>query len=31
MSMTEQTHERDIMERLELKVRPFVKELKLLF
>lgn len=30
-SMTERTHERDIMERLELKVRPFVKELKYYF
>ena len=31
MSMTEQTHEREIMERLELKVRPIVKELKFYF
>lgn len=31
MSMTEQTHERDIMERLELKVRPIVNELKFYF
>lgn len=31
MSMTEQTQERDIMERLELKVRPIVKELKFYF
>ncbi len=31
MSMTEQTQERDIMERLELKVRPLVKELKFYF
>ena len=31
MSMTEQTHERDIMERLELKVRPITKELKFYF
>ena len=30
-SMTEKTHERDIMERLELKVRPFVNELKYYF
>ncbi len=30
-SMTEQTHERDIMERLELKVRPIIKELKFYF
>jgi hypothetical protein len=25
MAMTDQTHEKDIMERLELKVRPIVK------
>lgn len=31
MSMTEMTQERDIMERLELKVRPIVKELKFYF
>ena len=31
MSMTEQTQERDVMERLELKVRPLVKELKFYF
>ena len=31
MSMTEQTHERDIMQRLELKVRPLTKELKFYF
>ena len=31
MSMTEQTQERDIMERLELKVRPIVNELKFYF
>ena len=31
MSMTEQTQERDIMERLELKVRPFTKELRFYF
>jgi len=30
-SMTEQTHEKDVMERLELKVRPIVKELKYYF
>lgn len=30
-SMTEQTHEKDIMERLELKIRPIVKELKYYF
>ena len=30
-SMTEKTHERDIMERLELKIRPFVNELKYYF
>ncbi len=31
MSMTDQTQERDIMERLELKVRPIIKELKFYF
>ena len=31
MSMTEQTQEREIMERLELKVRPITKELKFYF
>lgn len=31
MSMTDHTHERDIMERLELKVRPLTKELKYYF
>ena len=31
MSMTDRTHEKDIMERLELKVRPLVKELKYYF
>ena len=30
-SMTEKTHERDVMERLELKVRPFVRELSYYF
>jgi len=30
-SMTEPTHEKDIMERLELKIRPIVKELKYYF
>jgi len=30
-SMTEKTHERDVLERLELKVRPFVRELKYYF
>ena len=30
-SMTEKTHERDVMERLELKVRPFLHELKPFF
>lgn len=30
-SMVEKTHERDIMERLELKIRPIVKELKYYF
>ena len=28
LSMTEHTHERDIMERLELKIRPLTKELR---
>ena len=31
MSMPEHTHERDIMERLELKIRPFTNELKYYF
>ena len=31
LSMTEATHERDVMERLELKVRPLVKELRYYF
>ena len=31
MSMTEQTQEREIMEKLELKVRPIVKELRFYF
>ena len=31
MSMTDQTQERDIMERLELKIRPITKELKFYF
>ena len=31
MSITEKTQERDILERLELKVRPLVKELKFYF
>lgn len=31
MAMTDQTHEKDIMERLELKVRPIVNELKFYF
>ena len=30
-SITEKTHERDVLERLELKVRPFVRELKYYF
>ena len=30
-SMTETTHEKDVMERLELKIRPIVKELKYYF
>lgn len=31
MSMPERTHERDIMERLELKIRPFTNELRYYF
>ena len=31
LSMTEKTHERDIMERLELKIRPIVRELRYYF
>jgi len=31
LSMTNATHERDVMERLELKVRPLVKELRYYF
>ena len=31
MSMTDQTQERDIMERLELKIRPITKELRFYF
>ena len=31
LSMTDRTHERDIMERLELKIRPLVKELRYYF
>ena len=31
VSMTEQTHERDVLERLELKLRPLVKELQYYF
>ncbi len=31
LSMTDRTHERDVMERLELKVRPLVKELRYYF
>lgn len=31
VSMTEKTHERDIMEKLELKVRPLTKELRYYF
>lgn len=30
-SMTEKTHERDIMEKLEIKIRPIVRELKYYF
>ena len=31
LSMTDQTHERDVMERLELKIRPLTKELRYYF
>ena len=31
LSMTDATHERDVMERLELKVRPLIKELRYYF
>ena len=31
LSMTEHTHERDIMERLEIKIRPLTKELRYYF
>lgn len=31
LSMPEKTHERDVMERLELKIRPLVKELRYYF
>ena len=31
LSMTDATHERDVMERIELKVRPLVKELRYYF
>ena len=31
ISMTDATHERDVMERLELKIRPLVKELRYYF
>ena len=31
LSMTDATHERDVMERLELKIRPLVKELRFYF
>ena len=31
MSMTDRTHEKDIMERLEMKLRPLVRELKYYF
>ena len=31
LSMTEKTHEKDVMERLELKIRPLVKELRYYF
>ena len=31
LSMTDQTHERDVMERLELRIRPLVKELRYYF
>ena len=30
-SLTEKTHERDVLDRLELKIRPFVRELKFYF
>jgi hypothetical protein len=31
LSMTDKTHEKDVMERLELKIRPLVKELRYYF
>ncbi len=31
LSMTDATHERDVMERLELKIRPLIKELRYYF
>ncbi len=31
LALTEKTHERDVMERLELKIRPFVRELSYYF
>lgn len=31
ISMTDATHERDVMERLELKIRPLIKELRYFF
>lgn len=31
LSMTDQTHEKDVMERLELRIRPLVKELRYYF
>ena len=31
LSMTDQTHERDVMERLELRIRPLIKELRYYF
>ena len=31
LSMTDHTHERDVMERLELKIRPFIRELRYYF
>ena len=31
LSLTKKTHERDVMERLELKIRPFVRELSYYF
>ncbi|MEG1287665.1 MAG: DUF87 domain-containing protein [Bacilli bacterium] len=31
LSMNEKTHEKDVLERLEMKVRPFVKELRYYF